>query len=149
MKILVVYDSVFGNTEQIGRAIAAALTGNDIKVVNVQEFTLTDLQGLEMLVVGGPTQSWTSTVAMNGFIHEIPDGGLAGIRAAAFDTRVGSWLSGSAAPKIGKALQQKGACILGPPRAFFVKGRSGPLVKGEEQRAAEWARELLGASQAK
>jgi flavodoxin len=143
MKILIVYDSVFGNTQKIAETIGAALAGHQVKVVNVQEFTVADLTGIELLIAGCPTQSWTSTVAMNGFIHEIPDEALNGIKTATFDTRVRSRFAGSAAPKIEKGLKKKGALIIAPPMAFLVKGRQGPLMAGEEQRASEWAKQLL------
>jgi flavodoxin len=148
LKILVVYDSVFGNSERIARAIDSVLTGNEVKVVSVQEFGLEDLAGLEMMIVGGPTQSWTSTVAMNGFIHGLAEGALEGVKLATFDTRVRSILSGSAAPKIEKALRKKGAQAIAPPIGFFVKGRSGPLVDGEVERAAGWAKHLMNQSPA-
>ncbi len=145
MKVLVVYDSVFGNTEKIARSIATGLSGNDVKVASAQEAGPQDWKGLDMLIVGCPTQAWTSTVAINGLIHSIPDSAMAGVKAATFDTRVRSRLSGSAAPKIEKALKKNGVRIIAPPQAFFVKGRSGPLVEGEAERAAEWAKQLLAA----
>jgi flavodoxin len=143
LKILIVYDSVFGNSEKIARAMAEALAGNEVNVQSVQEAASSNLGGLDMLIVGGPTQSWTSTVAMNGFIHSLPEASLTGVKTATFDTRVRSRFAGSAAPKIEKGLKKKGAQIMAEPAAFFVKGRSGPLADGEVDRAAEWARQLL------
>ena len=37
---------------------------------------------------------------------------------------------------------EKGGILAGPPGDFYVKGRRGPLLDGELERAAQWAAEL-------
>jgi flavodoxin I len=69
------------------------------------------------------------------------------VRVAGFDTRLtAKWVRifGYAGPKIAAALQQKGGTQVGSPGGFFVKGKEGPLVEGEVERAAAWAREIAG-----
>jgi flavodoxin I len=64
---------------------------------------------------------------------------------AGFDTRMTNWfirLFGTAAPKIGKALEGKGGTPAGAPEGFYVTGGEGPLRDGELERAAMWARGL-------
>ncbi len=50
MKALIVYDSVYGNTEKIARAISSAIIG-DVKVVRAAE---AGLESREVVEVGFP-----------------------------------------------------------------------------------------------
>lgn len=63
-----------------------------------------------------------------------------GINAAAFDTEVATFFSGSASKRISRALKRMGADIIAPPGRFIVTGMEGPLAEGELDRAREWAR---------
>ena len=61
MKVLVVYDSVYGNTEQIARAIGEGLGAEEsVPVVRVADVNPEQLRNLDLLVVGSPTQRFTS-----------------------------------------------------------------------------------------
>src|SRR5687768_7425824 len=58
MKSLVVYESRFGNTALIARAVADALRERgSAHMLPVDEVTAADLDGLDLLVVGGPTHA--------------------------------------------------------------------------------------------
>jgi hypothetical protein len=55
MSILVVYESMYGNTRAIAEAVAEGLSGaGEIAVRPVHEAG-SDLDGVELLVAGGPT----------------------------------------------------------------------------------------------
>jgi flavodoxin I len=146
MKTLVVYDSVYGNTQAIAEAIASALPG-DVRLQAASAANASDLQPGDLLIVGAPTQGGRPTEAAQRFLERLAAGSLAGVRAAGFDTRLTArWVRifGYAAPKIADALKQKGGMPAASPGGFFVKGKEGPLVEGEVERAAAWARELAG-----
>jgi flavodoxin I len=159
MKALVVYDSVFGNTEKIAQAIGAALTERvgplaEIKVQRVGSVTPEQLAGVELLFVGSPTRAFQPTPATKAFLASIPGRGLKGVRAAAFDTRAdlkkvnSVFLNfmvkvfGYAAPIIDQGLRRKGASPAASPEGFLVVDTEGPLAEGELERAASWARKL-------
>lgn len=156
MKALIIYDSFFGNTEQIAKAIGNSLaTQADIKILRVNEVKPERLQGLDLLLVGSPTRAFKATAAAYNFINSIPRKGLKGVKTAAFDTRipladihssVGSFFIkrfGYAAGKIAKQLHKKGGDALVPPEGFGVKESEGPLKEGELLRAEQWAAEIL------
>ena len=63
MKKLVVYDSVFGNTEQVARAIGQALKGQ-VEVLAVSQVKQEHLSGLGLLLVGSPTRGFRPTPAI-------------------------------------------------------------------------------------
>jgi flavodoxin len=144
MKVLIVYESMYGNTERIARAIGTALAAwSSVKVQAIGE--IDRLPGdVDVLVVGGPTYAHGVEAAMKDFLDRIPDGSLDGVMAAAFDTRV-NWpkiLSGAASRGIAEWLERKGARLLLPPESFVVKDKDGPLIEGEEARAMTWSHQL-------
>jgi len=152
VKALIVYDSVFGNTEQIAKAIGDSLADlTSTEVVKVSEAKLEQLQGTDLLIVGSPTRAFKPTKAIVDFLIQIPSNGLKGINVAAFDTRVNTEdvnsrilngfvrIFGYAAKPIADKMQKKGGNLVLPPEGFFVKDNEGPLKDGELERAAKWA----------
>ena len=146
MKALVIYDSLYGNTEKIAKAIGGAIKG-DVKVVPVAEANAAALKSLDLLIIGSPTQGGNATKAMQAFIDNIPETALTGIKVATFDTRFASgWakIFGFAAGRMAKYFKGKGANLTVSPEGFFVMGSKGPLKEGELERAAAWAKTLSG-----
>jgi flavodoxin len=142
MKTLVVYD---GNTEKLAWAIAGALGGaaHNVRVEKVEEVAEPDVIGLDLLIVGSPTQTFNTTAAISGFLESLPPNSLSYMNAAAFDTRQRSQRGSNAADKIERLLRQKGGVIAVDAGGFYIEGKGGPLAEGEVERAAEWAAELL------
>jgi hypothetical protein len=61
MKALVVYESMFGNTEQIGRAVAAGLGESiDVQVTEVTDAPTEPDPQVALIVAGGPTHAFHS-----------------------------------------------------------------------------------------
>jgi flavodoxin I len=144
MKTLVVYDSVYGNTEKIAQAMGEAITG-EVKVLRVGEVDIPGLETFDLLVVGSPTHGGRPTEAMRDFLHELPAAALKGTSVATFDTRLTSRFArifGYAAGRIAGSLKKHGGTLMGSPEGFFVKGTEGPLKDGELERAAGWARQI-------
>lgn len=146
MKTLIVYDSVHGNTEKIARAIGDAISG-EVEVLRAGEVVSTDLGALDLLIVGAPTYGGRPTPPVRDFLSRVPVGALEGTSVAAFDTRIPArWVRifGFAAGKIAGRLKRLGGTLVVSPEGFFVKGTEGPLLEGEAERAANWAREIAG-----
>ncbi len=145
MKVLIVYDSVYGNTEQIARAIGEAIT-NDVRVLHAREAEPSELQGIDLLIAGAPTQGGRPTQAMQDFLKRVSESDIKGMNVATFDTRISAkWVGifGYAAGRIAKNLKKKGGALLLDPEPFFVEGTQGPLKEGELERAAAWAQEAI------
>jgi flavodoxin len=146
MKTLVIYDTLYGYTEKIARAIGAAVEG-EVKVVKVGEALADEVAAYDFIFVGSPTQGGRHTKALQAFLKEIPADALKNKQAAAFDTRMKSmWvkLFGWAANHIAEVLKEKGASMVAPGEGFLVKTGKGPLVDGEEERATAWAKKIVG-----
>jgi flavodoxin len=147
MKALIVYDSVYGNTEKIARAIAEAITpSNEVKVLRVGEASPSELASVNLLIVGSPTHAGRPVPAVQDFLKKIPELSLKGISVAAFDTRIPKKIVGVfgyAAGRIAGNLKKKGGTLVASPEGFFVTGGQGPLKEGELERAAGWAKGIL------
>lgn len=161
MRGMVIYDSQYGNTAQIAQAIADGLKGVvpdalEVDVLRIGDAQPAQLSGLALLIVGSPTQRFSSTTGMRDFLKAMPKKALAGVAVAAFDTRLteeelhahGAVLSklvdwfGYAAPRIAEALEKHGGRVISPPEGFYVGGTEGPLLDGELERAAAWATQI-------
>jgi flavodoxin len=146
MNVLVIYDSTYGNTEEIAQAIADALAdAGSVRLLRANKVQPSDLQDVDLLVVGCPTHKRRPTPAIEAFLHCIATTSLSEVSAAAFDTRYRKprLLTGSAAGRLAKSLRQAGTDIVAPAESFFVVSREGPLQEGESERAADWARQIL------
>lgn len=157
MKALVIYDSVFGNTEKIALAIGEGLGAQaEVKTLPVAQVTPEMTHNVDLLVVGSPTRGFRPTEGVTKYLQLLSKKQLEGQKAAAFDTRIAletidsSALrfivksGGYAASNIAKALKNKGATLVAVPEGFLVTGEQGPLKDGELEHAAGWAEELLG-----
>jgi len=145
MNTFVIYDSEFGNTEQIAEAISDTLCEfGQVQTVRVQHTHPLDLDGVDLLILGCPTQRWRPTRAMRDLLEYIPAESLSRLEVACFDTRFdqSSLLTGSAAELMTRKLRKRGASHLLPAESFFVMGMHGPLKNGELERAVSWARTL-------
>ena len=141
MKVLIVFDSVQGNTEKVARAVADALEPAEVRVVRPGEVIPPDLKSIDLLIVGSPTMGGRPTQPMQAFLSGIPADALKGIDVVAFDTRLkAAWVKifGFAAGRIANSLKNKGGRLAAPPQGFIVLGSKGPLKEGELERAAAW-----------
>ena len=152
MNIAIVYDSIFGNTAQIAKAIASQLeAANTVQLLNVADARSADFAGIDLLIVGSPTRGFRPTPTTAEFVEGLPANIGAGKRGIAFDTRMSlddihpaplRWVvdaGGYAADRIDTMLKRRGFEVSGTPAGFMVSGTEGPLKDGEIERAKSWA----------
>lgn len=166
MKAIVVFESLWGNTAAIARAIAEGI-GPDAKALSTAEAAPGVLAGADLLVAGSPlfafrlpTDEIRETIrkkaasfaappdlshpALRTWLETVPAGQG---RSAAFETRM--WFSpGGATGTVLQSLKKAGYAPLARGKRFRVTGMTGPLKSGEIDRARAWgarlARELRG-----
>lgn len=146
MNTLIIYNSTFGNTQQIAEAITSALrTYGTVRCLNVSEVHALDVQDVDLLILGCPTQIHGLAPAMRTFVEHILDRSFEGLAVAVFDTRyrMSRLLSGSASTVLANRLEKAGANLLLPAKSFFVADREGPLEEGELERAKRWTRQII------
>lgn len=159
MKALVVYESMWGNTRRVAQAIAVGLGG--ARVAENHDVDNTDLEGLDLLVVGGPTHAFSMSrpstrqdAHKQGATDGAEDRGIrewldalparVDVPLATFDTRVLKVrnLPGSAAKAADKELRRHHHGRVVDRASFYVHDSNGPLADGELDRARDWGAEL-------
>jgi hypothetical protein len=163
MKAIVVYESHWGNTAAIARAIAegfgpgaralttdqasdAAIADADLIVAGapVIAFGLASDKARNSLVADSekaPTPPDLSHPSMRSWLKALPAGRG---RSAAFETRIW-WSPRGATGTIGRGLEGAGYRPVAKGRGFIVSGTYGPLRDGELDRARKWGAELARA----
>ena len=120
--------------------------------MSVKEFSIADLEAVDLLVAGSPTHAGRPSEGIKSFFNLLPSGSLKNVNVAAFDTGIPQAgqktflrfvikFLGYAAKHIANALAKKGATIL-TADTFFVLDKEGPLKEGETERAKQWAAQL-------
>lgn len=164
MRVLLVYESMFGNTQKIANSIAEGLLRYArVDLVEVGDASTGPLDGdIDLLIVGGPTHArgMSRPSSRASAVKQAKDGVISartGLRewlealqppkatpAAAFDTRLDKpgWLVGSAARGAAKRLRRAGCELIVAPRSFVVTGGEGPPRDGELERARRWGAAL-------
>jgi len=160
---LVVYESMFGNTEQIAQAVAAGLARvMPVEPLEVQHAPSEGVERATLVVAGGPTHAFSMTrestrtdafrqgatqgsesTGLREWLDSLPRGHHAP-KVATFDTRVAKvrHLPGSAAKSAAKAAHRHGFEQAAKPESFYVDDVAGPLLDGELERAEAWGAEL-------
>jgi hypothetical protein len=154
MAVVVVFESMFGNTKVIADAVAEGLARHlPVRQVEV---------GAAPTVIGGPTHAFglSRPGTRQSAAQQAEDGlvsagiglrewlgvlrkGAADVAAGAFDTRISRpRLPGSAAAAADKRLRRLGFRRMAPPTSFYVEGTTGPLLDGEAERARRWGEAL-------
>src|SRR3954466_14624529 len=144
MNVLIVHESMFGNTREIASAIAAGLRrgrpveDGDVRLVHVDDAPTAIPDDVDLLLVGGPTHALGmtrprtrqdattqgATAAREGVREWIqavtprPE-----LRVVTFDTRVHvAMLPGSAASAAARALRRRGFDRAQRGESFWVQG---------------------------
>ena len=168
MRVLVIYESMYGNTHQIADAIAEGFAMPDsVQVVPVAGVTREMVEQSDLIVVGGPTHAHgmsrerTRKAAVEAAekpskkLELEPEASGVGVRdwletlgslhglAAAYDTRVHGHvvLTGQASKGIAKTLLDSGMDLIAEPASFLVD-KHNHLLPGERGRALVWGEHL-------
>ncbi|HEX5013515.1 MAG TPA: hypothetical protein VFV72_05075 [Candidatus Limnocylindrales bacterium] len=160
MKAVVVYESIFGNTAAVARAVAEGL-GPEAKALTTDEATPDVVATADLVVVGAPVIAFnlasdktletiarseqnaptppdTAHPSIRSWLAAVPAG--CGI-AATFETRLW-WSLRGATGTIEGGLRKAGYRTIAKAEKFIVEGKYGPLRAGELDRAREWGTEL-------
>ncbi len=163
MHAIVVYESLWGNTAAIARAIAEGI-GPDARALTTDEATPDIVSEADLIVAGAPVLAFRlpsdairdsiatgernaptppdlSHPSMRTWLAGLPAGHAA---VASFETRL-RWSPGGATGGIDSGLRKAGYRPLAKAQRFVVTGKYGPLRDGEVDRARRWGEELARA----
>lgn len=155
MKVTIVYDSIFGNTAKVAKAVAIALKDlATVRLLTVQEARDASLADTDLLIVGSPTRGFRPTPSISEYVEGLGTLGT-GKSAAVFDTRMDletiqppplRWVveaGGYAATRVASSLGHHGFAVKADTPGFLVTGTEGPLKEHELERAAAWGSTLV------
>jgi hypothetical protein len=171
VNVLIVYESMYGNTRRIAEHIALGMHDDDVTVVPVAGADARLVGGADLLVVGAPTHAHglsrpvtradaTAKAATDLTVEPGAEGdgvrewldGPTTVRpglAAAFDTRVdgASLLTGRASRAIDRQLRRHDHDVVAEPESFLVD-RHNHLLPGEAERARGWGAAIRAVAEA-
>lgn len=163
MRAIVVYESHWGNTAAIARAIADGF-GPGARALTTDQASDAAIADADLIVAGAPVIAFglasdktrdslvadsekapsppdLSHPSMRSWLEHLPAGHG---RSAAFETRIW-WSPRGATGTIDRGLAGAGYRLVAKGRQFIVSGTYGPLRDGELERAREWGAELARA----
>jgi hypothetical protein len=160
MNAVVVYESHWGNTAAIARAVAEGL-GPEARALTTDQATTAAIVDADLIVAGAPVIGFRlasdkmrdsmasdpgkapsppdlSHPSMRSWLRDLPQGHAC---SAAFETRIW-WSPRGATGDIERGLRSAGYRPLAKAAKFVVEGSYGPLRDGELERARQWGAEL-------
>jgi len=141
MKAIIIYHTRYGNTERIAKSLEIGLKEasgiQDVVCTNVRDIVSVDsLKEYDIICIGTPTEGFSAPKPIKQFLGKMKGVNLAGKYGFAFDTRLSSRFSGSAAKYIEKELKSQGLQIISPLESaiVFALKDGARLKEGEDKR---------------
>lgn len=142
VKVLILYNSLFGNTKIVAEKLALGIKENVslVEVLNIDEIDPESLIEYDFIAIGGPTHNIGLSKDMKDFFrNKVKHVKLKGKRGFAFDTRKESRMNNtkylmfenSAARKIESKMKRMKIKIIKPRESALIEpDRKGPLKPG-------------------
>ena len=152
-KVLVIFDSTYGNTEKLAREIAAGITETgkaECTIIGKNEVNSHDFGAFDGVLLGGPIHMFRAAGGLRGAVKNAIKNGLDGKLVGAFETYQAPGHAGRAVKYVEEAVAEKvpDAKLFTPGLTALVDGRKGPLNAAVPAKAKEFgqrfAEELAG-----
>ncbi|NHJ22859.1 MAG: FprA family A-type flavoprotein [Candidatus Lokiarchaeota archaeon] len=143
-KVLILYDTVFGNTRRVAMALSRGLEAGNFYVdcSSILSVELGEIVDYDVIGIGGPTHFHGSSKEMKSFLGRLKDLKMENKRGFVFETRGDFRFAGSAANKIMKILRKMRMKIMYPVITGIVLEKEGPLQSKTLERIEQIGLEL-------
>ncbi len=151
---IVLFHSLFGNTEKVAQALSRGLIDAGIQTdcISIEDVEIQKISDYDLIAIGGPTHMIGISKAMKEFLTRMKEITLRGKAGFVFDTRNQSrmnqrkWsiLENSAARRIQGELKRMKIKIIRDRVSMIVSGREGPLESEAEDVMYKIGREIAG-----
>ena len=148
MKVLIVYETKYGNTQKCAEAMGDVLkaSANDVTVVKVDAVEMDSIKDYEAIIVGSPTYASSQAKTIKKFISSLVV--EPGTKIVVFDTHSGDGVTTKGPMR--KAMEKMEKQIAKNPNLtkimsglkVAVNGIKGPLVDGELEKCKTFAKEI-------
>ena len=142
MKVLIVFDTKHGNTQQVADLIADGINsveGNETEVVNVKDFELSENKTYDLILIGSPNHVGSHVKSIKKFIKNLSSVSVKASSFAAFDTYMSKDFE-KAVKKMEKQISENlpNSTKALPGLSIKVGGMKGPIVEEDLSKCKEY-----------
>ena len=146
MKVLIVFDTKHGNTQQVAELIADGINtveGNETKVLNVNDFDPNEDTTYDLILIGSPNHVGSHVKSIKKLIKNLSSSTVKGNSFAAFDTHMGKYFE-KAVKKMEKQIIENfpNSTMALPGLSIKVGGMKGPIVEEDLSKCKEYGIKL-------
>ncbi|MEM3730776.1 MAG: flavodoxin domain-containing protein [Candidatus Bathyarchaeia archaeon] len=146
MKVIIVYESRYGNTKRVAETIVEGIQeieGVEASVSELKEVDFSTIQSYDAILIGSPNHLGGPTRGIKGFIDRLGKLKLEGKGFAVFDTYMGRDFE-KAVKKMEKRINEKvsGLKQIASGLSIKVLGIKGPIAEGELQKCKEFGKRI-------
>ena len=146
MKILIVYDTMHGNTKQVAELIGEGINtkeGNEVTISSVKEIDVTNDLSYDLILIGSPNHAKSHTKSIQKFIISLADSPLKGRSFAAFDTYMGDQIE-IVVKKIENQVSESQPNLKKASQGLSIKvdGMKGPIADADLPKCKEFGLKL-------
>lgn len=147
MKILIGYESKYGNTKKVAELIAEgikAVEGHEVSIENVNDVDLSKSDIYDLLLIGSPNHVGGPTKSVKNFLKNLTDAPLKAKSIAVFDTYMKKQI-GKVVKKMEQQISKKlpDSKILSPGLSIKVGGMKGPIVEEDLPKCKEFGEMVI------
>ncbi|MFB0500602.1 MAG: flavodoxin family protein [Candidatus Hadarchaeaceae archaeon] len=145
-KVIVVYETKYGNTKFVAETIIEGLKkvkGIETVLSELKKVDLNEIPGYDAILVGSPNHLGGPTRGIKKFIDKLGKLNLKGKMGAVFDTYLGGNFE-KAVQKMEKRINEKvpGLKLVVPGLSIKVQGMKGPILEGELPKCKEFGNKI-------
>jgi flavodoxin len=149
-RVLVVFDSTYGNTEKLAREIAAGITETgkvECTIIGISEVNSHDISVFDGVLLGGPIHMFRAARGLRGAVKNAIKQGLKGKLVGAFETYQAPGHAGRAVRFVEEEVAEKVSEVklFTPGLTALVEGRKGPLSEDVPAKAREFGKRFADA----
>ncbi|MFW9972219.1 MAG: flavodoxin family protein [Candidatus Odinarchaeota archaeon] len=147
MKVLIAYDTKYGNTKRVGELIAEGINtvdGNEVIIENVKDVNLNKEETYDLILIGSPNHMGSHVGSVKKFIKTLSKATLKVGSYAAFDT----YMAKDFEKVVKKIEKQVNSTMPDLKKAFpglsiQVSGMKGPIVEEDLEKCKDFGIGLI------
>ena len=148
-RVIVVYDSQYGNTEKVAETIVEGMRGAgeiETYLTNVKDVDVDTIASYDAILLGSPNHAGGPTRSVRKFIDGISNLPLAGKEFAVFDTYMGKDVD-KAITKMEQQIREKAPALKMSAHGLSIQVEKwkGPIVDGELPKCKEFGTAIAAA----